>query len=511
MAGKRIGAAGTAVLVALLALCWASSLAAQNASPDTRTVQVALNKSRVVGLPGAVNTVSVGNPDVADVRVMRAREIYIVGRSLGTTNVVLWDRSERVQQIINVEVTHDLETLKANLHEMLPGEPIQVRSAHGTLVLSGMVSSAARMDQALRLAHSYAGPAEDEEDERNVLNMMEVGGAQQVLLDVKVAEVERSLVKRLGIQFDAFDADGKLKIGAVNGGANFPDAQISDGLGGNVRVPVFADGTPIGPMTKEFATSQSIEDIGLFASYQSGSFLFNMVLEAANQEGVAKILAEPNLTTQTGQEAHFLAGGEFPIPVPQDEGRTTIEFREFGVGLQFLPVVLDSGAINLKVDVSVSELGTDASVAVGLGEEVSRQFSIPSLVKRSASSTVELAHGETIAIAGMINETLRENVDKFPGLGDLPIIGRLFRNEEFMKEQTEVVIFVTPRLARPTDPREARLPTGSFVEPSDVEFYLLGRRWPEGEGPDSDSRTEEVQLPSDRRNGGTAGRFGHDM
>ncbi len=509
--GKWIRFTGAVVLLAGSSFGWAMGAFAQESGNglgvETRAVEVAMNNSRIVELAGAVETVSIGNADIADVRVMHARQLHLVGKALGTTNVTVWDGDENVRAIINVQVTHDLERLKATLHEMLGDEPIEVRSAQNNLVLSGMVSSAVNMDTALRLANSYAGSP----DGLGVINMMEVGGAQQVMLDVKVAEVQRTLVKRLGIQFDAFGNDGgKLKIGAVQGGANFPDAVIKDPVLGDVRIPVFSDGTPTGPMVKEFATSPSIEDIGIFGSYQSGSFLFNLVLEAAHQEGVAKILAEPNLTTQTGQEAHFLAGGEFPVPVPQQEGQTTIEFREFGVALKFLPVVLRSDAINLKVDVSVSELGAEASLALGLGSQVARQISIPSLTKRSASSTVELGSGQTIAIAGMIDESLRDNVDKFPGLAELPIIGRLFRSEEFMKEQTEVVIFVTPRLARPIEPEQVRLPTGSFVAPSNLEFYLLGRRAHRGADRDDDSDVDE-ELAMNPRTGGTAGRFGHGM
>ena len=499
--GSRIGLRVALGLVVWLALGWAVGVHGQTGADDrpgarttapmpqdgrTVSITVPLNKSQVLEFPRAVRVVSIGNPDVADVVVMRARQIYVLGKSLGTTNVVLWDESERVQGVLNVEVTHDLETLKGNLHEMLPGEPIEVRSAQGSLILSGAVTSKARMDAALRLANSYAEAGRDKGG-TSVLNLMQVGGAQQVMLDVKVAEVSRSLIKRLGIQFNAFDAGAPWQIGAVKGGATFPGGQVS------ASAP---DAT-------------FIEDMGLFARYQSGDFLLNIMLEAAHREGVAKILAEPNLTTLTGQEAHFLAGGEFPIPVPQDLGRITIEHKEFGVGLRFLPVVLDSGVINLKVDVSVSDLLADGGITLGLGDEVSPQFFIPALVKRSASSTVELGSGQTIAIAGMINENTRDNVSKFPGLGDLPIIGALFRSQEFVKDQTELVIFVTPRLARPITPEQARLPTGSFVAPSDLKFYLLGRLpW---RGSDHDSNRRERDPLSNRRDGGTAGRFGHDL
>ncbi|MDX5433642.1 MAG: type II and III secretion system protein family protein [Halomonas sp.] len=503
--------------VMALALGWASGGQAQESTRsiampvEGRAVSVAveLNKAQVLQFPRAVRVVSVGNPDIADLVVMGSRQLYVLGKSTGTTNVVLWDQSENVQGTLNVTVTHDLEALKSHLHVLLPDENIQVRSAQDSIVLSGEVSSAERLDTALRLATRFAGGGENA-----VLNLMQVGGANQVMLDVKVAEVSRSLVKRLEANFDVFNVGSSaFRAGAVTGGATFPDA-VFEGVGGGSRLPIFNDGTPIGPVVREFApTTPSIEDTGIFASYQRGDYLLNLVLDVASREGVAKILAEPNLTTLTGQQARFLAGGEFPIPVPQGNGQVAIEHKEFGVGLSFLPVVLDSGSINLQVDVSVSDLVPANSLRVGVGDQVSAQFFVPALVKRSASSSLELASGQTIAIAGMLNESLRENVSKFPGLGDLPVLGALFRSQEFIKEQTELVIFVTPRLARSFAPEQVRLPTGSFVAPSDLEFYLLGRF--QARDSDGGSRPRpsslDLELMSSRRAGGTEGRFGHDL
>ncbi len=505
-------------LLAAMLMGWAIASEAQEsprsvAMPvEGRTVgvAVALNKAQVLQFPRAVRVVSVGNPDIADIVVMGSRQIYVLGKSTGTTNVVLWDQSENIEGTLNVTVTHDLETLKSNLHELLPGESIQVRSAQDGIVLSGEVSSAERLETALRLANRYAGG-----EEGTVLNLMQVGGAQQVMLDVKVAEVSRSLVKRLEANFNVFNVgSSSFRGGAVSGGASFPDAVFegAEGLGG--RLPVFGGGTPIGPVVTEFSpATATIADTGIFASYLRGDYLLNLVLDAASREGVAKILAEPNLTTLTGQPARFLAGGEFPIPVPQGNGQVAIEHKEFGVGLGFLPVVLDSGTINLKVDVSVSDLVPVNSLQVGVGSGVAAQFFVPALSKRSASSTVELATGQTIAIAGMLNESLRENVSKMPGLGELPVLGALFRSQEFIKEQTELVIFVTPRLARSFAPDQVRLPTGSFVPPSDLEFYLLGsfRSLEEGGGQRPRPTSLDLELMSSRPEGGTEGRFGHDL
>lgn len=506
--------------VTIMALGLAAKSSAQSTEPislfmpergDTVAVNVPLNKSQVLEFPSAVKILSIGNPEVADVVVVRASQIYVLGKSLGNTNVVLWDKNEKVQGSLDIEVTHDLELLKANLHELFPEERIQVRSANGTIVLGGEITNSGRMDAALRLAKSFAGPQQDD-GPPPVLNLMQVGGAQQVMLDVKVAEVSRSLIKRLDIQFDFINIDSDLKFGGVNGGANFPDALFEPG---NTRIPAIGGArTPIGPMIDEFApVPHTIEDVGIFGSYQKEDYLLNLVLDAGNREGVAKILAEPNLTTLTGEEAKFLAGGEFPIPVPQRDGQVTIEYKEFGVSLGFIPVVLDSGVINLQVYVAVSDLTNNNSIVTGIGE-ASRQLFVPALIKRSASSTLELGSGQTIAIAGMLNESLRESLDKFPGLGDIPILGQLFRSQEYIKEQTELVIFVTPRLARPITPEEIRLPTGSFVEPSDWEFYLLGRYHGEE---DEDTQADEsypnaaVDSLFNMKDGGTEGRFGHDL
>ncbi len=511
-----------AALMALLATGWADQLAAQDRGPARSvsmpiegravSVAVAINKGQVLEFPRPVRVVSVGNPEIADIVVMGSRQIYVLGKSTGTTNVVMWDQGERVEGALNVTVTHDLETLKSSLHQLLPGENVQVRSAQDGIVLSGEVSSAERLETALRLANRFAG------GDGAVLNLMQVGGAQQVMLDVKVAEVSRSLVKRLEANFNVFNVGSSaLRIGAVSGGASFPDA-VFQGPQGDFRLPVFdpiGAGTPIGPMVSEFSpATATIADTGIFASYQRGDYLLNLVLDAASREGVAKILAEPNLTTLTGQPAQFLAGGEFPIPVPQGNGQVAIEHKEFGVGLGFLPTVLDSGTINLKVDVSVSDLVPVNSLQVGVGSGVSTQFFVPALAKRSASSTVELANGQTIAIAGMLNENLRENVARMPGLGELPVLGVLFRSQEFVKEQTELVIFVTPRLARSFAQEQVRLPTGSFVPPSDLEFYLLGSFQPvEGLAGNPRQRPNgfDLELMSSRPDGGTEGRFGHDL
>lgn len=507
----RIAPVWAAVGCVLLASA-ASPLPAQVAAvPQQRVgagasidLPVLLFKSRIVSLDAPVGRVSVGNPDIADIVVIRPTELYVLGKDIGTTNVFLWDRDNRLIGSVNVEVTHDLGSLKAKLHQLLPGNAIEVHSAQRSVVLTGSVPNAATMSAAVRLAEGYlaqiqtakeADTFEQESQSRRedkavgqVINLLQIGGAQQVMLEVKVAEISRTELKRLNARFNAFKNGSPWSYGGVNGGARFPDLIVTPG---NFRVPVFDGAAPAGPAVDEFAPNDlTIEDQGLFASYLSRNFLFNLAIDAAKEKGLAKILAEPTLTTLTGQEAKFLSGGEFPIPVPRGDDGVTVEFKEFGVGLKFLPLVLNSGHINLKVNVSVSELSDCSSIVIET-EEISRSFLIPCLEKRDASGTIELGDGQTMGLAGLLNDDLREVVTKFPGLGSLPVLGALFRSQEFRKGETELVILVTPRLARPLPPGRPRLPTDGFVEPTDAEFYWLGRM--EGRG------------------GGTGGVAGHQV
>ncbi len=517
----------------MLAVAPASTLGASeaitNLNPDstyTDSLKVPLYKSQVVDIKVPIQKVSMGNPEIADILILRYGQLYVLGKRLGTTNVMLWDKKSQLIKAIDIEVTHDLNTLKAKLHQVLPDEKIEVYSSQGSLVLGGNVSSSAKMDTALKIAKSYAEAAwhEEKDDSNNneegqkeirVVNLMGVGGAQQVMLKVTVAEMNRSTMKRMGIKFNALGVgDNNWNIGGVSGGATFPDAVFKPD---DVNIPVFGiptEGTAvIGPDIDEFLPNDlSIADKGLFSSFLSENFVFNMALEAAKENGSAKILAEPTLTTLTGQEAKFLSGGEFPIPVPRGDEGITIEFKEFGVGVKFLPVVLDSGRINLTLNVTVSELTSSNTVSL-TSRNTPTTFLVPGLTKRTAQSSVELGDGETIGIAGLISENMREVVNKFPGLGDIPILGHLFRSQEFESGETELVIMVTPVLAKPfTEP--VKLPTDNFVPPSDMEFYLLGRNYG---NPDRSPQQHQTNSGNDftmsstlpNTKGGVEKSFGH--
>jgi pilus assembly protein CpaC len=458
-------------------------------SPEaTAGIAVPLFQSRVVTLDKPAARISVANPDLADIVVISPTEFYLLAKDIGVTNLLVWDRGSKARSAVQVEITHDLEGLKSKLHLFVPGADIEAHSAQRSIVLTGSVPSATAMNAVVRIAEGYlaqiisrkgeqfqqeSGSRREDKTVGGVINLLEVAGAQQVMLEVKVAEVARSELRRIDPRFNAFGVDGNWSFGGVNGGATFPDALFGvDSL----RAPVFSGGggASTGPVVDEFAPSDLfIQDKGLFASYLSGNFALNIAIDAAKDKGLAKVLAEPTLTTLTGQEASFLSGGEFPVPVPRGVDSVGIEFKDFGVGLRVLPTVLGTGRINVRIEVSVSELSNATTVLLSPGQSNS-SFVVPSLTKRSASGTVELADGQTIGLAGLINDNMRSAVSKFPGLGSLPVLGSLFRSQDFVKGQTELVILVTPRLAKPVDPKRLRLPTDGYREPSDADFYLRG-------------------------------------
>jgi pilus assembly protein CpaC len=462
---------------------------------------VPLFKSRVLQLDTPAARISVGSPDIADILILRATQLYVLGQDLGTTNVLLWDNEDRLIGTVNVEVTHDLDSLKEKLFELLPNEPIEVYATQRSIVLAGEVSSLASMQAAIQVADTYlaqvstAVEAQQFEQQQQmaggdgdqtageVINLMQVGGVQQVMLEIRIAEIARTELRRLNTQFNSFHLGGEWNYGGVNGGAAFPDVEFNAPING--RLPVFDGLAPWGPAIDEFAPlDMSIGGQGLFASFLDADSMFNLALEAAKNNGLSKILAEPTVTTLTGREAYFNSGGQIGIPVTNGVGDTNIEFKDFGVSVRFLPIVLGTGLINLTIDAEVLELLDIETFA----------FS-----QRRVSSTVELMQGQTMALAGLIDEDLQQNVDKFPGLGAIPVLGALFRSQEFRNQETELVIMATPHLARPIEPDNIRLPTDGFVNPSDTEFYLLGRM----EGRSSGA------SPRNTAAGTSEGTFGH--
>jgi len=469
---NNIRANASIAVMIIAGLLFSSALQAASLKQNdkyNKRVEVAINKSTVLQLNTPVKRISIGNPAIADILVLRGSQVYVLGKGLGSTNVVLWDKSDNVISNLDVEVTHDLAGLKAQLYELMPGEEVNVYSSQKSIVLNGLVSSVTKMDAVLRIAESFTGTRLSTKEKKGgastggVINLMQVGGAQQVMLEVKVSEVSRSILEQFGIKFDAINAGSNGIGGIIGRGAT---------LGGGAA-PIFTTPAAVGPAVTSVLSDSASISRGIFGAFLDGDMLYNFILNAAKQDGIAKVLAEPTLTTLSGQPASFLSGGEFPVPVPGQNGQVTIEYKDFGIELGFLPVVLDARQINLKLNVSVSELTTDQAVAVDVSNASSNIF-VPALRKRSASSTVELADGQTIAIAGLISENTKERVNKIPGLGDIPILGALFRSKEFVKGQSELVILVTPHLAKPIDEKDVRMPTDRIVDPDRWGFYLMG-------------------------------------
>lgn len=483
------------MLILIISVCF--SLPALSATQSGKIVKVPHHKSTHVTLAAKAKRVSLGDPEVLDIVMLKSDEVFLIGKKLGSTNLMAWDSRGRLIESINIEVTHDLNSLKAKLFEFLPNEEIEVHSAQNRLILSGQISNQAAMNKALRVAETYsAGEEADKENsslseqvqKTGVINLMTIGGAQQVMLEVTVAEVQRSLVRKFDSNFHFFESNGNFSWGATSAGAIIDD--VSGGIG-----PIF--------------NAPGIDETGFLGTFIDGDTLFTFALDIAKQNGSAKVLAEPNLTALSGAKAEFLAGGEFPIPVPDDDG-ITIEYKEYGVGLKFIPTVLSDKHINLNLAIDVSEIANSATLTLNPGG-TNGTYVIPPITRRSASSTLELADGQTIGIAGLLSENVRDVVSGVPGFSDIPVLGQMFNSQEYISGETELVILVTPRLAKPIDRSKVSLPTDSFVEPNDFEYYLLGR----GAyiAPSGKAQSKETQESNfiDHSKGGTEGTFGHSL
>ncbi|MYM57646.1 type II and III secretion system protein family protein [Vibrio sp. OCN044] len=482
------------IIISLFCFYWQSAVAATRSG---KAVLVPHHKSTHVTLAGKAKRVSLGDPEVLDIVMLKSDEVFLIGKKLGSTNLMAWDSRGRLIESINIEVTHDLNSLKSKLYEFLPDEEINVHSAQNRLILSGQISSQSAMNVALRVAETYSVGEEADEDKTSlseqtdktgVINLMSIGGAQQVMLEVTVAEVQRSLVRKFDANFHFFQKNGNVSWGGTSTGASLPTTSTS-------VIPTF--------------TAPSVDSTGLLGSFIDSNTLFSFALDLAKQNGTAKVLAEPNLTALSGAKAEFLAGGEFPIPVPDEDG-ITIEYKEYGVGLKFIPTVLSDKKINLNLAIDVSEIANTSSLTL-TPNATNTTYTIPPITKRSASSTLEMADGQTIGIAGLLSENVRDVVGEMPGFSDIPILGQLFNSQDYTSNETELVILVTPRLAKPVNRNKVSLPTDSFIEPSDFEYYLLGRgAYIAPESPHQVNKVDEARF-LDNSKGGTEGTFGHSL
>jgi len=410
-------------------------------------LELVVGKSLILKSNSAVKRVSIADPAIADFLLLSANEIYLTGKAIGVTNLTLW-HGDKNAEVYDIVVSYDVSRLKQKLHEILPDETdLRVIATHGTITLSGRVSSAAKLSQAMAMAKAYA-PGKGE-DQVQINNLVEVGGVHQVMLEVRVAEMAKSLVKRLGINFNYVDG-GEFGISTLGGLTQLVKPEQAN----------LGSGGPFGLLVSPAVNA-------LFR-FNAGGATWTGFVDALKEDGLVKILAEPTLVTLSGQTANFLAGGEFPVPVPQGLGTVAVEYKSFGVGLSFSPTVLSKDKINIKVTPEVSEL--DFTTAVVL-----EGFVVPGLRTRKAATTVELGDGQSFAIAGLLQESIRDSLQKYPLLGDIPILGTLFRSRSFQKNETELIIVITPRLVKPLELAKQSLPTDYYVEPNDVELYLEGR------------------------------------
>jgi pilus assembly protein CpaC len=386
---------------------------------------LSIGKSQIIYSPRVLDQVVIGSPEIADIKLLSSQQVLILGKKPGRTNLVFRDKARSLIAVIDVVVGYDLEAIKRNVYEALPYEKaIEVRGVNDAVMVSGEVSSLLSMDTALAIASSYV-------PKKQVVNMMHVGGGQQVMLTTKISEVARNSVRELGIQTTGnvnYSSGNDISILSA-----IPLATNAAGIVGNIR--------------------------------DRGFDLIKLEIQALETKGLAKTLAEPNLIALSGQEASFLAGGEFPVQSTQAAGVTTIDYKEFGVALKFTPTVLSSKKINLKLNTEVSAIDTSVALVSGA----------PRLTTRRAGTTVEVADGQSFAIAGLIQSDMNNAINQLPGLGDIPILGALFRSTNFNRNETELVIVVTPQLATPVPGKKLAYPTDNFVPPNSFDQYLMGR------------------------------------
>ncbi len=389
---------------------------------EERDIAITVGSGQLIKVDSEFSSLFVANPDVADVEVKSPRLLYMTGVGVGETTIFAVDELDNVLMSARVRVTHNTQALNTGLARVAPGGSVTATTVDQSLVISGTVQSPEQATNVMEVAAQFV------DDPSRVVNRLNVAAPTQVNLMVRIAEVSRKIDRQIGIRWN--------ELSYTSGGG-----QESVNFSGGRGVP------------------------GGFSTQilRVGQLNIDVVLQALSAEGLVSILAEPNLTARSGESASFLAGGEYPYTVAQDLGSNTIEFKDFGIGLNFTPTVVDGSRISLKVATEVSDL------------DFSNSASVPSIVTRRADTTVDLGSGQTFAIAGLMQNRSSQDAARMPGLGAVPVIGALFRSSGFIRGQTELVILVTPVIVRPTTGAKLRAPTDGFVPPNDFERIVLGR------------------------------------
>jgi pilus assembly protein CpaC len=489
-----------------------------NQGSAAQSIAIPRGKSAIVELPADARDVLVSDPKVVDAVLRSPRRIYILGLTTGQTDAVFFDGAGRRILSLNVRVDMDFSAVSQTIGRIIPTSQVHVEGINNSLILSGQVANLSDADKAMQIAQQFTAKPEQ------VINMLSIAGQEQVMLKVRIVEMQRSVIKQLGFNLSAvagelgspqfllsaaasYGVNGSL-LGGLTSGYSLnttqqPELTVPCATG---TCPVVVSGgnipTVTGSYTNTSATSavtftlpngtQQVVQPGATINYPvkpanasaatiastAGSSRLNQAnsnIQAFESVGLVRVLAEPNLTAVSGEAAKFLAGGEFPVPTGEDStGKVSIEFKPFGVGLGFTPVVLSSGRISLKISTEVSELSQQGSLTLAAGSSTA-SLTIPSLTVRRAETSVELPSGGGMMIAGLLQEETKQDIDSVPGLASLPVLGALFRSRDYQEGETELVVIVTPYLVNPTNPSNLQTPADGFQVANDAETDLLGR------------------------------------
>ena len=451
-----IRALKTLGLAALLMLATANhhppSAAEEVVVPAGPAIRVDVGKGELLRLDRDADTVFVADPEIADVKIKTARLIYIYGKTPGETSLYAVDAEQHVITNKPVVVKRDVDRLQSAIDQVVPDGAVDVKSVDETLVLEGHVDTPGEAEEARRLARNYVT------DDKLLINHISVDAPNQVNLRVRVAEVQHNVVKDLGINWDAIEHIGNFAFGLATG------TPAMSGLASSLTP------TPLNFITRNAVNGGTSDS--LFGGFNTNGLNVDAVIDALDQNGLVNILAEPNLTAVSGETASFLAGGEFPIPVPQPGSggsapTITVSYKPFGVALSFTPVILAGGRISLRVRPEVSQITTSGQVQIN-------GFSIPALTTRRAETTVEMGSGQTFAIGGLLQNNINETISGLPGLKDVPVLGALFRSQNFQRNESELVILVTPYLVRPVSDKRMATPRDGYKPPTDLDLLVRG-------------------------------------
>ena len=455
--------AGLAVLP--LAMVTAAPAQAQQVVRPAQSIVLSIGRGELVTVPGAMADVFVANDEVADVQVKSRNELYVFAKAGGETTVYASNAAGQVVWAANVRVGSNIDSIDQMLALAMPEAQIAVSTmGTNTVLLTGTVAAPEDAAEAERLVKAFVG------ENSNVISRLRMATPLQVNLQVRFAEVSRSLVRAIGVNLSSIDTSSGIRFGIGQGRAGtFPQSVpsgIDPATGARVYPPVGVGSNPAGEgynIVNAIAGGTTLGAFGRFLGLDLGA-----ALDLAERDGLVTTLSNPNLTALSGETADFLAGGEFPIPISQGLGTTAIEYKKFGVSLAYTPTVLANGRISIRVRPEVSELSSQGAVTLN-------GYQVPALTIRRAETTVELGSGQSFMIAGLMSNSAQQTIDKAPGVGDVPILGNLFRSRNFRRGETELVIVVTPYLVNPVNERDIRLPTDGFRTSSEGEA-LLGFR-----------------------------------